>query len=60
MWHRAPRTFRTMSAKVRLDGEVQRPLLHKCAVDVIDFLEETLHARNEIDRVDRHGLPGRL
>jgi hypothetical protein len=46
--------------RFRLDGEQCGALLHECAVGMADFLDKTLHVRNEIDRVDCRRVAGRL
>ena len=45
---------------LRLDREQRRALLDEVAVLVADRLHEALHARDEIDRVDRRGVAGRF
>ena len=41
-----------------LDGEQQGVLLHEIAVGVADLLNEALHARHQIDRIDRRRVAG--
>jgi hypothetical protein len=43
-----------------LDGEQQRILFHEVAVGVADPLNEALHPRHEIDRIDSRRVAGRF
>ncbi len=43
-----------------LDREQRRAFLDEGAVLVVDRLQKTLHPRDEIDRLDRRGVTGRL
>jgi hypothetical protein len=43
-----------------LDGEQQRVLFYEVAVVVADALDEALHARHQIDRIDRRRIAGRM
>ena len=45
---------------LRLDGEEVLAPLHRHAVGVLDLGEEALHARDQIGRIDRRGIAGRL
>ena len=54
------RLFELQLVGVRLDREQGRAFLHEGAVLVVDRLQKALHARNQIDILDRRGVAGRF
>ena len=57
---RGLRLFELQLVGVRLDREQGRAFLHEGAVLVVDRLQKALHARDQIDILDRRGVAGRF
>src|SRR5207248_925635 len=57
---RGPRLLELELVWLGLDGEQRGTLLHHVAVLVMNFLDEALHARDQVGAIHRRGVAGRL